>query len=427
MSNNSLNKNLWKTTAPELSKTPNVVNGKHYDVVVIGGGFTGVNSALRLIEDNVSVALLDANEIGHGGSGRNVGLVNAGLWTEPETVEATIGIEAGRKLNSMLAEGPDVVYSMIDDHQIDCEATRNGTLHCAHSKNGLKDLENRLRQQKARGMNVELISQEETNDKTGTSNYHGALFYNDAGTIQPLAYLRSLAQIAIGKGVEIYQNSPVTSLSYKNKTWHFVIGYAVISSDAVIVATNAYSQSLDSTGKNGFTPIHYFQAATQPLSNELLKTILPGRQGCWDTAMIMSSFRLDNEGRLIIGSVGSLKGSLASTVHNRWCHSKLNKLFPQLGSIKLDYSWHGRIAYTANHLPKVINLGPNAIKVFGYSGRGIGPGTVFGRSAANYILTGNTNELPIQPVNSYHEYFTSLKSASYETGITALHGLETLL
>jgi glycine/D-amino acid oxidase-like deaminating enzyme len=316
---------------------------------------------------------------------------------------------------------------MIESYQIECEMVKNGTLHCAHSSRGLDNLKNRLRQHQARGTNVELISRAQTEEKIGTSAYHGALFYKDVGTIQPLAYLRGIANVAIKKGVEIFQNSPVSSLSYENKVWNITVGEKSITADAVIEATNAYSQGLDQLRRKGFTPIHYFQAATKPLSKDLLKVILPERQGCWDTALIMSSIRLDMAGRLIIGSVGSFNKPVANKVHSQWCHHKLKELFPQLGEIEFEHYWHGRIAYTANHLPKVVNFGPNAIKVFGYNGRGISPGTVFGRSAASYILTGDPNELPIQPVQSYSEHFTSLKSAYYEFGVTAVHGMETLL
>jgi glycine/D-amino acid oxidase-like deaminating enzyme len=424
--NNSLNKNLWRTTSQTISETPNIVNGQHYDVVVIGGGFTGDNSALRLKEKNVSVALLDAQHIGHGGSGRNVGLVNAGLWEDPEIIEETIGTKAGVKLNTMLAQGPNIVFSLIDSHKIDCEATRSGTLHCAHSHRSLSHLRNRLRQDIARGINVDLINQQELKEKTGASSYHGALFYKNAGTIQPLSYLHGLAQVAINKGVNIYQNSPVSSLYYKNKAWHFVINGSTISSDAVIVATNAYNQTLNNLGTSSFTPIHFFQAATQPLNKDILKSIIPEHQGCWDTAMLMSSFRLDNQGRLIVGSVGSLNGSLEQKIHHRWCHKKISSIFPQLENITLDHFWHGRIAYTTDSLPKIVHFGPNAIQIFGYGGRGIGTGTIFGRCAADYILTGDTNDLPIQPVSSYHEHFTSLKSAYYELGSTTIHGFQTL-
>ncbi|MFP6681506.1 MAG: FAD-dependent oxidoreductase, partial [Gammaproteobacteria bacterium] len=120
------------------------------DLVVIGGGFTGCSAALHAAEQGAEVRLLEAETIGHGGSGRNVGLVNAGLWTPPDEDEQILGRDAGVRLNAALAEAPDLVFSLIERHAIECEAIRCGTLHCAHSAAGFRELKNRLHQQRER-------------------------------------------------------------------------------------------------------------------------------------------------------------------------------------------------------------------------------------------------------------------------------------
>lgn len=417
--------NLWHVTSKNL-KTNKLNKDKSVDAVVIGGGYTGVSCALRLAEQCKKVVLLESQDIGYGGSGRNVGLVNPGLWMEPEKVENLIGKTAGIKLNEMLFRGPELVFSNIAKYGINCELTQTGTLHCAHSKVGLANLEERLRQYRNRGVEVELLSKSNTEMKLGTSIYHGALHVKEAGTIQPLAYLQGLAHAAVKAGASIHQRTPVTAIERKNTLWEIRTPTYTIKTEAVILATNAYHQYANICAAPIYTPVHYFQAATRPLDEELLKRVLPEQQGCWDTAMIMSSIRRDQAGRLILGAVGTLDLPTRD-IHFNWAKHRLNKLYPYIDDVSFEHAWHGRIAYTHDHLPHIVEFGPNALSVFGYSGRGISPGSVFGKAAAEYIISGDESYLPIKPVKSYTEKFTRLKGAFYELGATAFHGASSLL
>ena len=137
-------KNLWQKTSKEKIAFGNLKKSITTDLVVVGGGFTGCSTALFAAKNGLSVTLID-QKIGYGGSGRNVGLVNAGLWMPPEKVESILGLDAGVKLNNALATAPDLVFSLIDNYEINCSANRSGTLHCAHSKKGLKDIQLRFK------------------------------------------------------------------------------------------------------------------------------------------------------------------------------------------------------------------------------------------------------------------------------------------
>lgn len=417
----SIKNNLWHKTANNLFSAARLNKDMSVDTVIIGGGFTGVSCALRMAEKGYNVVLLEADSIGYGGSGRNVGLVNAGLWMEPEKVESAMGEKAGIKLNQLLSRGPELVFENINNYNINCELTQTGTLHCAHSKNGLENLKSRLRQYKSRGTKVDLLSKAETAIKIGSSVYHGALHLHEAGTVQPLAYVRGLARAAIAAGVSIHQETPVTAIERKAESWHISTAEYNIKSDAIVIATNAYHQGINSAPAPIYTPVNYFQTATKPLPSDVLKKILPERQGCWDTAMIMSSVRCDQAGRLIIGSVGSLNLP-SGAIHYNWAQHRLKTLFPFIHDIGFEHAWQGRIAYSNDHLPHITEFGPNAISIFGYSGRGIGPGTVFGQSAADYLISGDCSYLPVKPTCSYKENFTQLKGAFYELGATVIHG-----
>lgn len=423
MQMSSTTSSLWQYSAENAISAPALHGTAETDVAVIGGGFTGVSAALHLAEKDAQVTLLEAHTIGHGGSGRNVGLVNPGLWMPPKEVEKKLGEEAGKKLNRILSQGPALVFSLIEKYQINCELTLSGTLHCAHSRLGLANLRERLRQYNARGAGVELLSADATHALTGTSLYKGALLDRRAGTLQPLSYVQGLARAAVDAGATLYQQTPITKLEYQAGKWQLYSPQGQLTANAIVLATNAYHQDIVSSQAPSYTPVNFFQLATKPLTTEMLKKILPQRQGCWDTAMIMSAFRRDQAGRLIVGGVGSLDDSGAS-IHKRWAYRKVRSLYPWLKDFEFEFAWSGRIAYTANHLPRIVSFGPNAISIFGYSGRGISPGTVFGKAAADFLLSGDQQALPIANISNYRESATGLKQLFFETGATAFHAVD---
>jgi glycine/D-amino acid oxidase-like deaminating enzyme len=388
------------------------------DVVIVGGGFTGCSAALHLAEMGIDVRLLEAQTIGHGGSGRNVGLVNAGLWRPPDEVEHALGRDSGQRLNRMLAGAPDLVFDLIARHGIECESTHAGTLHCAHSPRGLADLQSRYRQQAARGAPVRFLDSAQSRLVIGSDAFHGALFDPRAGTIQPLAYVRGLARAALAAGATLYEHSPANSFRHESGVWKVNTGHGTITAQTLIQATDSYE--CRSKQPITLTQVHYFQCATLPLSAQLRSKILPGREGCWDTAMVMSSFRLDHAGRMIIGAVGNLQGASAGT-HRHWAARKLASLFPALSGQRFEYSWGGRIGMTSDHLPKVIELGPRGIAIYGYSGRGIGPGSAFGKAAAAWACDNANAAFPISITPPRIEPFTSVKKRYYELGSTLTH------
>lgn len=388
------------------------------DVVVVGGGFTGCSAALHLAEAGVDVHLLEAQTIGHGGSGRNVGLVNAGLWVPPDEVERVLGRESGALLNQMLAAAPDLVFDLIARHGIECESTRSGTLHCAHSPRGLRELHSRYQQQAARRAPVQFLNAAECRRAIGSDSFYGALFDPRAGTIQPLAYVRGLARAAAAARATLYEHSPANSFKRENGVWRVNTPRGTITAQTLIQATDSYDCRTKQPAI--LTPVHYFQCATPPLSAELRRKILPAREGCWDTATVMSSFRLDGAGRLIIGAVGNLKGASAGA-HRRWAARKLVRVFPELAGQTFEYSWTGRIGMTSDHLPKVIEMGPGGIAIYGYSGRGIGPGSAFGKAAAAWACGEADAAFPVPITAPRVDPFVAVKKYYYEFGSAITH------
>jgi glycine/D-amino acid oxidase-like deaminating enzyme len=165
----------------------------------------------------------------------------------------------------------------------------------------------------------------------------------------------------------------------------------------------------------------YFNLATVPLGENLCRSILPGREGAWDTKEILSSFRMDQAGRLVFGSVGSLRNTGAA-VHKGWARRSLARLFPQIGDVQFECEWYGKIGMTDDALPRFHRFAPNVVGFSGYNGRGIAPGTVFGKALAAHIL-GRVAEadLPLPLTDPRDASFRAIKEMWYEAGAQIAH------
>ncbi|MDX7953669.1 FAD-binding oxidoreductase [Lichenihabitans sp. Uapishka_5] len=412
---------LWERSAPPAPDMVPLSGDAVADVAVVGAGFTGCSAALHLAEGGASVAVLEAAEVGFGGSGRNVGLVNAGLWVMPDDLSGALGEPYGSRLLAALGDGPRVVFDLVERHGIACEAERQGTLHCAVGQKGSRELAERARQWQARGAPVRLLDAEETARKVGTTAYAASLLDARAGTIQPLAYARGLAAAAIAAGAHIHTGSPVVAATDEGTTWRLQTPDGTLRARSVIVATNAYTNGVWPVLRSELVHLPYFNMATRPLSDNLRRSILPERQGVWDTRDVLSSFRFDRAGRLVFGSVGALDG-LGLAIHRAWGRRALAKLFPQLAGIPFETEWYGSIGMTENSLPRFHRLGRDVVSFSGYNGRGIAPGTVFGRCLAQLLLgTLREDALPLPVTDPAPAPRRRLREAAYELGAQVAH------
>jgi glycine/D-amino acid oxidase-like deaminating enzyme len=208
------------------------------------------------------------------------------------------------------------------------------------------------------------------------------------------------------------------------KVWRLRTDGGTVTADWIVVATDAYAEGdLWPQGKREQVRVPYFNFATRPLAPELAASILPGREGCWDTRLIMNSFRFDQAGRLLFGSIGALR--LAGLeVHRAWAKRALKKTFPQIGEVEFEAQWYGMMGMTSNALPRFHRLAENVISFSGYNGRGIGTGTVFGRLLADRVLGKLSDEdMPLPVTEPEAPAFPALREAYYEAGAQIAHAV----
>ena len=385
---------IWNTTAVETEPSQNSAVEGQVDVAIVGGGFTGLSTALHCVERGLSCHVLEASQIGFGGSGRNVGLVNAAAWLPPQDVRKILGEDDGDRFISHFSRAPDYVFSLIEKYQIQCNATQTGTFHAADGPVGFADLVSRKAEWDRLGEPVDLLSRDEAESYIGSSAFYGALLDRRAGTINPMGYCRGLARVAIAAGALISIGARAKKLQQETGLWRVTTNKGTLMARHVVLGTNAYTDDLWPGLKYSFTKINYFQLATRPLGDRI-KHILPQQQGLWDTGKIMFSLRRDDSKRLIIGSMGNVMGNQSGGVSHRWAQKKLAHLFPKLGWVDFDEAWQGQIAMTPDHLPHIHKLADNLYSPIGYNGRGITTGTVFGQALADLLTSDSEKKLPV--------------------------------
>ena len=386
---------LWDASSEE--KEPVERGGfaeERLDVAIVGGGFTGLATALFCAEKGLSARVLEAEHVGYGGSGRNAGMVNAGIWLPPAEVKQALGPDYGPRFVELFGNGPQMVFDLIEKFQIRCEATRNGSIHAAHAPSGMKDLEARWKEWTAIGAPVDLLDRKQAAEMIGTEAFHGGLLDRRAGSINPMGYCRGLARAAVAAGAAISTGVRVTGLRKEDSGWLVETSKGAVRAKAVVLGTNAYTDQLWPGLAKTYTPIHYFQLATEPLG-EKAAHILPGRQPIWTTGQIMFSLRRDASDRIVIGSMGRIFGTKDSGLSRRWAAKRLAKLFPELGPVRFEEAWHGQIAMTPDHLPRIHVLEEGLYTPIGYNGRGITTGTIFGEAMAGLLTGMDVRQLPM--------------------------------
>jgi glycine/D-amino acid oxidase-like deaminating enzyme len=392
-----LEPSLWAATAPPAPATPALAGSVAADVCIVGAGYAGLSTALHLAERGIKAVVLEAKEPGFGGSGRNGGQVIPGLKFDPDELEAMYGPERGARLVDFVAGTADVVFELIDRHGMNVPNTRTGWIQSAFSPRAMPALEARAAQWQKRGAPVQLLDRAETERHVGTDQYAGAWLDRRGGVVQPLAYARELARVALAAGAVIHGATPVRRLSRQNGKWVATAANgATVTADRVVLATNGYTGELWPGLRQTIIAANSFQIATRPLSDNIRKSILPGGQANSDSRRIGLYYRLDHMGRFLLGG----RGRMGEPDHPRdWqhLHTMMERMFPQLKGAPIEFRWGGRVALTRDHLPHVHEPAPGLLIDIGCMGRGVALQSALGRAFAAYIASGNADALPLPP------------------------------
>lgn len=387
----------WAASAPAAPVGTPLSTQAQADVVVIGGGFTGLSTALHAAEAGARVVVLEAAEVGWGASGRNGGQVNPGFAFDPPRTRQKYPAEVADRMIRFVGSAPDLVFDLVRRHALDCEALRPGWLQPAHRDAALPELEARCAAWQALGVDMRMLDGAQTRALIGSDRYTGALLDPRGGSVHPLSYARELARVAASLGVRIHARSRATAFEREGGAWTVRTQAGAVRAPRVVVATNGYTDALVPGLQQSVVAANSFQVATAPLSPALSQQILPGRHAVSDTRRLVLYYRKDAQDRLILGGRGQF-GEPTGAEDYAHLHKALAALFPALATQPIDYRWSGRVAMTVDRTPHLHEPAPGLLVALGYNGRGIAMATAMGRAIAAH-LGGAADALPF-PVTS---------------------------
>ena len=383
---------LWSATANSNINCNPLIGENETEIAIIGAGYTGLSAALHLSEKNKNIVVLDSENPGWGASGRNGGQVNPGLKEDPDEIEAKFGVEVGRRIVEMSGSAPELVFSLIKKYNINCDPIRSGWIRAAHSEDAFRKQVKRAKDWQSRGVPIQILNSTQIEQMIGTNEYCGGTLDPRGGNLHPLNYVLGLANAILSAGVTIYGQSKARKIVRENGSYEIHTDNGVLRASKVLLCTNGYTDDLVPPLERTIIPVQSVQVATAPLSDNILKSILPGKQAPSDTRRSLLYYRLDSDGRFIMGGRGAYTKRETLQLQEK-LRLSAHRMFPQLKDVTWQHAWGGYIAITTDHYPHLNLLDEGMIAGLGYNGRGVAMATAMGKVMADWALNVTPDKL----------------------------------
>lgn len=354
------------------------------DVVVVGGGFSGVNTALELAERGYDVVLLEANRIGWGASGRNGGQVIGGIGHDPERFVKSIGENGVRTIHAMGMEAREVIRERIETYDIDCDL-KWGYCDVALKPRHMKQFAEWRDFEKSIGNphSYTLLDREELRDYVVSDRYLGGLHNESNGHLHPLNLCLGEATALESRGGRIFEQSRVMGLDHGTRPT-VCTENGRVTARQVVLAGNAYLGGLVPRLARRILPSCSSIIATAPLSAELARELVPGDVAVCDPRTALDYFRLSADRRLLFGGLSNYTGLEPADLVGVM-RRKMEAVFPQLTGVRIDHAWSGWIGIGLNRMPQLGRLADNVAYIQAYSGHGVAPTHIMARITAQMI------------------------------------------
>ncbi|MEG7362484.1 FAD-binding oxidoreductase [Pseudomonas citronellolis] len=356
------------------------------DVCIIGGGFSGLNTAIELAERGFSVVLLEARKIGWGASGRNGGQLIRGVGHGVEQFEPVIGKDGVRQLKLMGLEAVQIVRQRVEKYGIDCDLTW-GYCDLANKASDVEGFREDYEELKSLGYTHELrlVPQEEMRSIVGADCYVGGMVDMGSGHLHPLNLALGEAAAAQSLGVRLFEDSQVTHIDYGAEV-RVRTAKGSVRAKTLVVGCNAYQNGLNHYLDGKVLPAGSYVIATEPLPADLAHELLPQNMAVCDQRVALDYYRLSADNRLLFGGACHYSGRDPADIA-AYMRPKMLKVFPHLADVRIDYQWGGMIGIGANRLPQIGRLPgqPNVYFAQAYSGHGVNATHLAGKLLAEAI------------------------------------------
>jgi gamma-glutamylputrescine oxidase len=374
----------YAATAQQLTKFAPATGKISCDVCVVGGGYTGLSTALHLAERGFDVVLLDANRVGWGASGRNGGQVGIGQRVDQDVLENMVGASKARALWDISLASMYLVKRLIKKHKIEC-SFRAGSIEADHRKRDVAASHAYVeRLQKTYNYeNIRALDQNEIRRLVGSDGYFGGSLDMGSGHLHPLNYALGLARAAQKAGVRIFENSRVITISPDRKPL-VQTTHAEIRADFVALGCNGYLGGLEKTISRKVMPINNYIVATEQLDVATAENLIRENHAVADSRFVINYFRLSEDRRMLFGGGESYSYRFPRNIEKLVLKPML-KVYPQLKDIRIDYAWGGTLGISRSRMPVFERVGVNILSAGGFSGHGIAMATLAGEIMAETI------------------------------------------
>ena len=375
----------YAASANQQINCPTLQGNHTADICVVGAGITGLSAALNLAERGYKVAVLEANLIGWGASGRSGGQMIFGFGCDMSVIEKSAGKIAAKAMWDMSVEAIDILRQRVDQHQIQCDL-QQGHLHAAIKPRQMWELEEwqgSLERQYDYA-SLSLWGKQQVQSKMASERYIGGLYDANSGHIHPLNYTLGLAKAALDAGVSIYTASAVTKVTRKSKAniCHTMQGQ--VTAEQVLFCGNAYMGKLVPEISSKIMPVGTYIGATEPLGKARAQALINNNMAVADINFVLDYFRMSADYRMLFGGrVGY--STLAPPNLANSMRQRMLGVFPQLADVNMAYSWGGNVAITMNRGPHFGRLGKDLYFAQGFSGHGIAATGLAGKLLAEAV------------------------------------------